>query len=224
MFNMAKDPAFLFYTGDFTTGTQFFTDEQVGKYMRLLMAQHQHGHLSENHVIMICKSYDNDVMQKFTKDCNGKWYNERLDIEIDKRKKYAESRSNNKKGKKIISKSYDPHMENENTVFVLGNNNTQSTSNTKSERLNQFPTTDNFFIEISEAEVKALIEVYKIRKGILLTAHQVNEMYRVFKLTNLTGNKFYETPGDVTSHFKNWLPTQKIEQLISAEPVKKMVI
>ncbi len=48
---MAKDPAFLFYTGDFSTGTQFFTDEQVGKYVRLLMAQHQIGHLEEKHMI-----------------------------------------------------------------------------------------------------------------------------------------------------------------------------
>lgn len=114
---MAKDPAFLFYPGDFSTGTQFFSDEQVGKYMRLLMAQHQHGHLTENQVIFICKSYDKDIMSKFTKDSKGLWYNERLEIEIEKRKNYVLSRSKNKEGKtkeKIISKSYDPHMENEN--------------------------------------------------------------------------------------------------------------
>lgn len=111
---MAKDPAFLFYTNDFISGTQFFTDEQVGIYIRLLAAQHQHGHLSENHMKMICKSYDNDIFSKFIKDSDGKYYNERLEIEIVKRKKYAESRGNNKRGKKIISKSYDNHMENEN--------------------------------------------------------------------------------------------------------------
>lgn len=114
---MAKDPAFLFYPNDFSSGTQFFTDEQVGKYMRLLMAQHQHGHLTENQVIMICKSYDNDIMLKMKKDSDGKWYNERLENEIEKRKNYIASRSKNKAGKtseKIISKSYDNHMVNEN--------------------------------------------------------------------------------------------------------------
>lgn len=111
---MAKDPAFLFYPGDFTTGTQFFTDEQVGKYIRLLMAQHQLGHLEEKHMIMICKSYDNDVFSKFVKDDKGLFYNQRLEEEIVKRKKYTESRGNNKRGKKIISKSYDYHMEDEN--------------------------------------------------------------------------------------------------------------
>lgn len=124
---MAKDPAFLFYPGDFNTGTQFFTDEQVGKYMRLLMAQHQHGHLSENQVIHICKSYDNHIMNKFSKDPTGLWYNERLEIEVTKRKNYIESRSKNKEGKgksKIISNSYDSHMENkdinENTLNKKG--------------------------------------------------------------------------------------------------------
>lgn len=113
---MAKDPAFLFYPGDFSTGTQFFSDDQVGKYMRLLMAQHQHGHLSENQVIFICKSYDKDIMSKFAKDANGLWFNERLELEINKRKKFIQSRSKNKEGKtkeKIISKSHVPHMENE---------------------------------------------------------------------------------------------------------------
>lgn len=123
---MAKDPAFLFYPGDFNTGTQFFSDEQVGKYMRLLMAQHQHGHLTEDQVKFICKSYDNQVMSKFKKDSAGLWYNERLEIEVIKRKKFVESRSKNKSGKtkeKNTSFSYDNHMENENEI-IIGINNT----------------------------------------------------------------------------------------------------
>lgn len=117
-FYMSNDPAFLFYTGDFTTGTQFFTDEQVGIYIRLLMAQHQHGHLSDKQVKMICRTHDEDVMLKFEKDSDGKFFNKRLEDEIFKRKKYSKSRSENKKGKTkdmiITSKSYDNHMEDEN--------------------------------------------------------------------------------------------------------------
>ena len=33
---MAKDPAVLFYTNDFLSRTFTMTDEQVGKYIRLL--------------------------------------------------------------------------------------------------------------------------------------------------------------------------------------------
>lgn len=119
---MAKDPAFLFYTGDFSTGTQFLTDEQLGKYMRLLMAQHQHGHLSEKQMMHICKSYDIDVFIKFIKDDNGLYYNERLEMEINKRKKYTESRSNNKSGRKKDvkeDKSYDLHMEDKNKDIII---------------------------------------------------------------------------------------------------------
>ncbi len=117
-----KDPAFLFYTGDFLAGTMFFTDEQVGIYLRLLLAQHQHGRLSEKQVNFICKSYDNEVLEKFEKDEEGNYYNLRLENEINKRKSYSESRSNNRKGKvkkdkpkrKKTSITYDIHMEDRN--------------------------------------------------------------------------------------------------------------
>lgn len=120
---MAKDPAFLFYSDNFLSGTMFFSDEQCGKYIRLLCAQHQSGHLQEKHMIFICKSYDKDIFDKFIKDEDGLYYNERLDQEINKRKSYSESRSNNKKGKiksKIICKSYDNHMGdgNGNTISI----------------------------------------------------------------------------------------------------------
>ncbi len=114
---MAKDPSFLFYSDNFLSGTMFLTDEQCGKYIRLLCAQHQTGHLSEKNMIFICKTYDKDIFEKFKIDDNGLYYNERLEYEIKKRKTYSESRSNNKKGKtkkEIICKSYDNHMGNGN--------------------------------------------------------------------------------------------------------------
>ena len=92
---MANDPAFLFYTGDFVTGTQFFTDAQVGVYIRLLMAQHQHGHLSEKQFKHICTDMDVDVVEKFENDADGKFFNKRLDDEIIKRKKHSENQKIN---------------------------------------------------------------------------------------------------------------------------------
>jgi hypothetical protein len=75
-------------------------------------------YLSDKQVKMICRTHDEDVMLKFEKDSDGKFFNKRLEDEIFKRKKYSLSRSENKKGKTkdmlIISKSYDNHMENEN--------------------------------------------------------------------------------------------------------------
>jgi len=204
---MAKDPAFLFYTQDFSTGTQFFTDEQVGKYIRLLMAQHQHGHLNDNQVLIICKSYDNDVMSKFAKDLEGRWFNERLETEVVKRQKYAESRGKNGKSKKIISKSYDNHSENENTVFVFDNNNTQSSGNSKSE--NQFHKSGD--VELTAIDISQSIEIYRLRTGVLLNRDQISDIFKAFKLQSLDGKTFHADEAAVIKHFKNWLPLQKIQ-------------
>ena len=131
---MAKDPAFLFYSGDFLSGTYTMTDDQVGKYIRLLCLQHQKPEhlLNEEDMIFICKSYDKTVYDKFTKNEQGLYFNERLEIEISHRKYYTDSRSKNRKGKvkeskssksrkkhmKIISKSYEDHMENGNEIEI----------------------------------------------------------------------------------------------------------
>jgi hypothetical protein len=114
---MSKDPAFLFYSSDFLTGTLLMSMEQKGKFITLLCIQHQKGHLSEKDMLHICGSYDEDVFTKFQKDEQGKFYNIRLEEEVDKRKAYSESRRNNRKKKEDInntSLSYVQHMENEN--------------------------------------------------------------------------------------------------------------
>ena len=114
---MSKDPAFLFYSSDFLTGTLLMSMEQKGKFITLLCIQHQKGHLSEKDMLHICGSYDEDVFTKFQKDEQGKFYNIRLEEEIDKRKAYSESRRNNRKKKEDMnntSSSYVQHMENEN--------------------------------------------------------------------------------------------------------------
>jgi hypothetical protein len=116
---MAKDPAFLFYSSDFITGVAFMSDEQVGKYIRLLCMQHLHGRLSEKHMMHICKTYDADIFAKFKKDDNGLYFNQRVEDEINKRKNFTDSRKANRISKKtIISSTYEkhmsPHMENEN--------------------------------------------------------------------------------------------------------------
>ena len=122
---MAKDPAFLFYSSDFLTGTMFLTHEQVGKYIRLLCAQHQMGALTEQHMLNICQTYDKDIWAKFTKQDDGTFVNERLRDETAKRKNFCESRRKNRNSKPKEKQSYEhtstpkkppmsSHMENEN--------------------------------------------------------------------------------------------------------------
>lgn len=128
---MAKDPAVLFYTSDFLTGTLMMNYEQRGKYITLLCLQHQKGILSESDMLKICGTYDEDIFNKFIKNDQG-YINVRLNIEIEKRRKYSKSRSENRTKPKPnttydnhmnnISDSYVQHMENENISILYINN------------------------------------------------------------------------------------------------------
>jgi hypothetical protein len=105
---MSKDPAVLFYTSDFLSGTFTMTDEQVGKYIRLLCLQHQKGRLTEKDMLSICKGYDSDVYEKFDL-VDGCYINKRMYEEAEKRSKFTESRRKNASAKHMPN-----HMENEN--------------------------------------------------------------------------------------------------------------
>lgn len=138
---MAKDPAVLFYTSDFLTGTVLMNFEQRGKYITLLCLQHQKGLLTEKDMLNICQSYDEDVFCKFIKTEHG-YYNERMKFEHEKRQNYSQSRSKNRiegiKNKEVKPKegkqiSYDNHMENENINSIILYLNQKSGKNFKSD-------------------------------------------------------------------------------------------
>lgn len=86
-----KDPAFLFYPADFLVGTMDMSDEEVGQYIRLMCRQHQKGHLPAT----VIERTSDEVQSKFIQDEDGKWYNKRLEKEIEKRAKYTASRRRN---------------------------------------------------------------------------------------------------------------------------------
>jgi hypothetical protein len=126
---MAKDPAVLFYTSDFLSGTYTLTDEQVGKYIRLLCLQHQKGKLTDKDMYRVCGTYDSEIFCKFIKE-DDFYYNKKMYDETNRRKSYTESRRNNRNSTKNAKndESYDPsydesyvkHMETE-TVTINGN-------------------------------------------------------------------------------------------------------
>lgn len=111
---MAKDPAVLFYTSDFLSGTFTMDNEQVGKYIRLLCLQHQKGKLSEKDMLSICKAYDSEIWDKFKVE-DSLYYNDRMLNETVRRQKFSESRRNNAKSpkKESTSEAYAEHMETE---------------------------------------------------------------------------------------------------------------
>jgi len=121
---MAKDPAFLFYPNDWLGGTMGMTFEEKGAYLELLIMQFNRGHMSGHMVGHMVGQLWDKISHKFKQDSEGNWYNERVEIEIEKRKKFTNSRKNNllgknqhKKGQKMTSHMeghVTSHMENEN--------------------------------------------------------------------------------------------------------------
>lgn len=113
---MAKDPALLWYPGDWVSGTQGMTFEEKGAYMELLMMQFNRGHMTDHMIAQEVGQLWGQINHKFLQDTEGFWYNERLDLEKNKRKSFTFSRRNNLEGKNQYSKTghMDNHMENEN--------------------------------------------------------------------------------------------------------------
>jgi len=119
-----KDPAFLFYPNDYIGGTLGMTFEQKGAYIELLMAQFNRGHMTKDMIGQVLgqKSELWEVLiDKFKVDSDQKYYNERLEIEQNKRKDYTDSRRNNKSGNNQYTKKevkinghMSSHMENRN--------------------------------------------------------------------------------------------------------------
>ena len=91
---MAKDPAFLFYHHDFLVGTAFMSHQEVGQYIRILCHMADKGRLTKKRMIDVCGTSDLDtsLIEKFKIDENGLYFNERLEVEVSKRKNFCESR------------------------------------------------------------------------------------------------------------------------------------
>lgn len=122
---MAKNPAVLFYTSDFLTGTYSMSDAAVGRYIKLLCLQHQQGHLPKKEFFKICKKSDTDVISKFEIDEDGCYFNERMDKETRKRQAHSEKqRANvmkrwNENGNAFGNTTVLP-LENENeNIYIL---------------------------------------------------------------------------------------------------------
>lgn len=116
---MAKDPAFLFYPNDYIGGTMGMTFEEKGAYIELLMVQFNRGHMTTHMIAQTVGQIWESIKSKFVQDENGLWYNQRLELEKQRRMDFTESRRNNKEGKNQHTKGHKRghmtnHMENEN--------------------------------------------------------------------------------------------------------------
>ncbi len=156
-----SDPAFLFYPNDYLGGTLGMTFEEKGAYIELLMMQFNLGHLQESKILkMLGSSSDlwESIKLKFVIDENGLYYNKRLEYEQIKRRKYSESRRNNKMGKNQHSKS--GHMLGHMTTHMIGHMENENENRNKDININKESITVNTKKE-EKSDWRNSFDVYK---------------------------------------------------------------
>lgn len=115
---MAKDPAFLFYPGDYLRDTQCLSEKSQVAYDRIMCEHMRNICITQEQLNFFTKRLNEDeknellfVLNKIKGGYQISWVSE----SICKRRSYSESRANNRKGKnKKDMKTHDNHMENEN--------------------------------------------------------------------------------------------------------------
>lgn len=215
---MAKDPAFLMYPGDWNLGTMHMNILEKGCYMELLMLQFARGKFTLAHAKHVLSgSFDiawATVSQKFSTDGNFYW-NDRLSLEVNKRKKYSESRRDNALMKKNIKKEgehMNKHMDKHMLLHMEDENINKDIKN-KIEGVGErkgFDTMPKYeqFNGLPEIKIGAAIQLLKITKQYDVTELQISGMWEIFKVQNLTGTKYYQNIDEIYSHFINWIKTQ----------------
>lgn len=224
---MAKDPAFLFYSQDFIVGVQTMTFEDRGKYITLLALMHQQGRMKEETIRFLIGSISDNLKSKFQIDRNDHWYNKRLEEEVEKRKKFTESRRNNgRKGgrpkesnniKEKKSKNHMAnHMEDENEIENVDRNEIDN----KVE-----------IISIEKIEFEKVRKLYPGTKRGLDTEFANFIKHQDWKavLSILFGSLEYQieqknkSTGFVPewAHFQTWINQRKWEEEIKIKPTNK---
>lgn len=150
---MSKNPAFLFYPGDWLTGTMFMSIEEKGAYITLLCVQFEHGEIPEEKILqVITLELWKKIRHKFKKNSRG-FFNKRLDFEKEKREKYSKSRSSNRSK---ISKTHDKHMNNISSTYDqhMGNENENENEN-KDDNINTVSVNKGKRDKVFEIDCKA---------------------------------------------------------------------
>jgi len=208
---MAKDPAFLFYPNDWIGGTMGMSFEEKGAYIELLMMQFNRGHMTTHMIGQVVGQIWDKIKHKFIQDEQGNWFNERLELEKEKRKNFTKSRRNNISGNNQHKKQKNnvAHMDGHMTTH-MENENENVNENIIILKGKKFLNTDFQFLP--ENYIITITEQMFILKQQRIEENQINHLWEAFKLDKLTGEKYYNSEKEVYQHFVNWIKTQKFEK------------
>lgn len=118
---MARDPAFLFYPGDYLRDTQCLSPNSQAAYDRIMCEHMRNICISQQQLNFFTKRLTEDEKHEIIsllKSIDGGFQIDWVAESIEKRRDYSESRRKNRTKKAITHdkdmKTYDEHMENEN--------------------------------------------------------------------------------------------------------------
>lgn len=122
-----KDPAVLFYTSDFLSGCALMDMRERGQYITLLCLQRERGHMTMQEIIRAVRKPSDEVISKFQRDEEGKYFNRRMETEIEKRDAHCQRQRENiaKRWNKENTASgiSDGNTDGNTMVLPLGNGN-----------------------------------------------------------------------------------------------------
>jgi uncharacterized protein YdaU (DUF1376 family) len=196
---MAKDPAFLFYSSDFISGTIDLTFEEKGQYITLLCIQHQKGRLSSKAVAIAVPNATADVLSKFSVDENGLYYNERLEIEAKKRAKHSDKQRqraiNGWKKRKATADATALPLEDEDR-----NDNKDSSYSLKESVREK--------VNFSDLENTQWFESILRYLQLKINLEELMKYWNQFQEGMIADNDLYRDKEDYRSHFRNWVKIQ----------------
>lgn len=210
-----KDPAFLFYPNDYIGGTMGMTFEQKGAYMDLLMMQFNRGHMTNHMIGQVLGQTGGQlwdtIKDKFILDDEGRYYNQRLEIEQNKRKQFTDSRKNNRNGKNQYTKKegqVNGHMtshmvnRNEDIDISLNNSSYNIPSTNKEQQFNFDCIKEN--TQYMESVFSATVTARKYK----LSFSKFQSLTDIFIADQKIKNGIPKNEPDYKDHFVNWMRIQ----------------
>ena len=198
---MSKDPAFLFYPNDYIGGTMGMTFEEKGAYMELLMLQFNRGHMSEDIINQVVGQLWNKLKDKFEVDDHGLYFNQRLEQEKLKRKKYTSSRKNNIKGnnqyttKKLKPQQLPEDNSDSNYTLLDDISNIPLTEIQLSERLE----------EVSTELLNSSNLIYSISEYNKITEDEAKEWINKYLVYTRGTEEYTQSLKAIKKHCANWI-------------------
>lgn len=198
-----KDPAFLFYPGDWSGGTMTMTRHLKGCYIDLLVAQFNQGPLSLEEIRTVL---GNDfaswgtLSKKFAQNAAGKFCNERLEAEKEKRATFCKVQGNRRKGK--LKKPYaSGEVSGEAPKIEYENKNV-----------------NRFFLKGNETDFEVFAEsIHRLHK---IPPEQLDPYLEEFDDWLISTEETHRTLKSYKYHFGSWL-RKKLESKKNGNTVSK---